>query len=218
VIVLRHCVLGRCVLLQACRRMSPRTSGRVSCVPAIQSLYSGPMFTSYPLLGILERRPNYGYDIKHEYDRLFAHGKPLAFGQVYGSLARLQRDDKIVSTASEQGGGPERKRYAITPAGSAELNLWLGQPENLQPDGQVVLFTKVVTAILVNKSPNRYLDAQRKAHIQRMRELTKLRRDGDLSQTLRADYSLFHLEADLRWIDVTVARLEDLKEQINHGQ
>ena len=185
---------------------------------SIQSLYSCKMFTPHPLLGILERRPNYGYDIKREYDRLFAQGKPLAFGQVYASLARLQRDEKIVSTAFEQGGGPERKRYAITPAGTAELNLWLGRPENLQPDGQVVLFTKVVTALLVDKSPNRYLDTQRRAHIQRMRELTKLRREGDLSQTLRADYSLFHLEADLRWIDVTVARLDDLKEQINHGQ
>jgi hypothetical protein len=29
-----------------------------------------------------------------------------------------------------------------------------------------------------------------------------------------ADYGLFHLEADLRWIDLTAARLNDLREMV----
>ena len=37
---------------------------------------------------------------------------------------------------------------------------------------QIVLFIKVVTSILLDKEPNIYLDAQRAAHIDRMRELT----------------------------------------------
>jgi hypothetical protein len=32
---------------------------------------------------------------------------------------------------------------------------------------------------------------------------------------LLADYALFHLEADLRWIDVTSARLGQLAEEIS---
>ena len=47
-----------------------------------------------------------------------------------------------------------------------------------------------------------------------MRDLNSLRRKGDLAQALQADYALFHLEADLRWIDLTSARLQTLKKEI----
>ena len=35
-----------------------------------------------------------------------------------------------------------------------------------------------------------------------------------LAETLVADYGLFHLEADLRWIDLTAARLDQLAREI----
>jgi hypothetical protein len=40
-----------------------------------------------------------------------------------------------------------------------------------------------------------------------MRELTELKQHGNLVDTLLADHGLYHLEADLRWIDHTAARL-----------
>ena len=39
------------------------------------------------------------------------------------------------------------------------------------------------------------------------------RRDG-LVDALLADHGLFHLEADLRWIDLTEARLAALAEEV----
>jgi hypothetical protein len=47
-----------------------------------------------------------------------------------------------------------------------------------------------------------------------MRELTETKRTGPLMDTLLADYGLFHLEADLRWIDTTAARLGELAELV----
>jgi hypothetical protein len=47
-----------------------------------------------------------------------------------------------------------------------------------------------------------------------MRELTEVRRAGPLMDTLLADYGLFHLEADLHWIDTTTARLGELAELV----
>ena len=41
------------------------------------------------LLGLLEREPSYGYDLKRDYDAYFGRGKPLPFGQVYSTLSRL---------------------------------------------------------------------------------------------------------------------------------
>jgi hypothetical protein len=43
-----------------------------------------------------------------------------------------------------------------------------------------------------------------------MRELTDRKRRDGLVDALLADHGLFHLEADLRWIDVTAARLSQL--------
>jgi hypothetical protein len=43
-----------------------------------------------------------------------------------------------------------------------------------------------------------------------MRELTGVRRGAALPIALLADYAMFHLEADLRWIELTAARAEEL--------
>src|SRR5580692_1676566 len=155
------------------------------------------MYASYALLGILGKQPSYGYDLKHDYDTLYGKEKQLAFGQVYSTLSRLLRDKKVSIEHSERSLGPERKLYAITDFGRAELENWLFSPEKLHPNTQTVLFIKVVTAILLDKKPDNFLDAQRATHIERMRDLTKMRREGDLSQSLQADYAIFHLEADL---------------------
>ena len=77
-----------------------------------------------------------------------------------------------------------------------------------------MLFTKVVLALMLGRPADRYLDAQRAAHLARMRELTELKRGGDLLDVLRADYGLFHLEADLRWIEMTAARLDALAKEV----
>ena len=174
------------------------------------------MSSTYALLGLLQREPSYGYDLKRVYDRYFGREKPLAFGQVYATLSRLQSHDKIASTSTEQESGPERRRFAITEIGRADLEQWLERPEDLRPRSQAVLLTKVITSILVDRSPNDYLDLQRSEILQQMRKLTKARREGDLAQMLTADNALFHLEADLRWIDLTADRLGVLIEEITN--
>jgi DNA-binding PadR family transcriptional regulator len=167
------------------------------------------------LLGLLEPAPSHGYELKRAYDAHFGQHRPLAFGQVYATLARLQRAGNVMVTGVEPGEGPDRKRYAITEQGVSVLDQWLAEPEPPEPHLQSVLFTKVVLALLTHRDAARFLDAQRARHLERMRELTALRRSGELTELLLADYALFHLEADLRWIDVTSARLGQLAEQIN---
>jgi DNA-binding PadR family transcriptional regulator len=166
------------------------------------------------LLGLLEREPSHGYDLKRDYDALFGRGKPLPFGQVYSTLGRLARDGKVVAGDSEPGAGPDRKRYVITDLGVTEVAAWLTEPVEPEPHLQSVLFAKVVLALLLGRPAEQYLDTQRAAHLQRMRELTELRRRSDQVDSLLADYGLFHLEADLRWIDMTSARLQSLAQEV----
>ena len=86
-----------------------------------------------------------------------------------------------------------------------------GEPE---PHLQTLLFVKVVLALMLGRDAEMYLDTQRAAHLQRMRELTEVRRAGGVVDSLLADHGLFHLEADLRWIDLTVARLATLAKEV----
>jgi DNA-binding PadR family transcriptional regulator len=162
------------------------------------------------LLGLLEREPSHGYDLKRDYDTYFGRAKPLPFGQVYATLARLSRDGKVVPGEVESGDGPDRKRYAITREGKEEFETWLAEPVEPEPHLQTVLFSKVVLALMLGRSAEKYLDTQRAAHLQRMRELTEMKRKESLIDVLLADHGLFLLEADLRWIDMTAARLPSL--------
>ena len=162
------------------------------------------------LLGLLEREPSHGYDLKRDYDTYFGRGKPLSFGQVYSTLARLARDGKVVMDEVAPGDGPERKRYVITDAGATEVESWLAEPVEAEPHLQTVLFAKVVLALMLDRPAAAYLDAQRAAPLTRMRQLTEIRRTGALIDALLADHGLFHLEADLRWIDMTAGRLDSL--------
>jgi Transcriptional regulator PadR-like family len=58
------------------------------------------------LLGLLEREPGHGYDIKRDYDTYFGRGRPLPYGQAYATLSRLARDGKAIAGPT----GPGRPR------------------------------------------------------------------------------------------------------------
>jgi DNA-binding PadR family transcriptional regulator len=177
-------------------------------------VYAPPMSVPLTLLGLLEREPRHGYDLKRDYDTFFGRGKPLPFGQVYATLGRLARDGKVVISDVEPGAGPDRKRYIITERGATEVDTWLAEPVEAEPHLQTVLFAKVVLALMLDRPADQYLDAQRAAHLRRMRQLTEIKRTGALVDALLADHALFHLEADLRWIELTAARLDALAEAV----
>lgn len=172
------------------------------------------MSTPHTLLGLIEENARHGYDLKQSYDRRFGEAKPIRFGQVYRALAQLVRDG-LVEVTVEPGAGPDRKRYAITPEGVADLERWLAEPEDPQPQLKNVLFEKVVVALISERPAEEFLDAQRERHLGVMRELTKARRKAaDAQSALLADYQLFHVEADLRWIDHAAGRLAALAEEV----
>jgi DNA-binding PadR family transcriptional regulator len=166
------------------------------------------------LLCLLDREASHGYDLKRDYDAYFGRGKPLPFGQVYATLARLTRDGKVVPRESEPGDGPDRKRYLITEDGKRDVEIWLTEPVQPEPHLQTVLFGKVILALMLGRSAELFLDAQRTAHLQRIRELTSLKRTGSMVDALLADHGLFHLEADLRWLDIVEGRLSTLAELV----
>ncbi|HLU44021.1 MAG TPA: PadR family transcriptional regulator [Natronosporangium sp.] len=172
------------------------------------------MSLGHTLLALLEGQPRHGYDLKRAYDERFGQDRPLPYGQVYATLSRLLRHGLIEVDAVEPGEGPERKRYAITAAGVTDVEEWLGRPEKPEPYLQSTLYTKVVLALLTGRSAADILDRQRAEHLRLMRQLTQRKATGDLADQLICDHALFHLEADLRWLELTAARLDTLAAEV----
>jgi DNA-binding PadR family transcriptional regulator len=166
------------------------------------------------LLGLLEPAPRHGYELKREFDESFAPSRPLDFGQVYATLSRLERSGKVRRVGEESGSGPARKYYAITPGGRSALEKWLFIPQPSHPFLQSELFVKVLVAVKSGRDAQHLLDAQRARHLEEMQSLTEAKEGAALGETVLLDYALFHLEADLRWIDHTSRRLERIGREV----
>jgi DNA-binding PadR family transcriptional regulator len=168
----------------------------------------------FALLGFMEVAPRHGYDLKRAYDELFAEMRPLRFSQIYSTLARLERDGLVELIDAESGLGPERKTYAITVDGVTDLERWFAEPEPAQSPIDSTLFLKVTMALLSGRPARKILERQRSMHNSRMRELTKAKGKATDAEAALLDYALFHLEADLRWMDHTASRLDTLRRSL----
>ncbi|MFI8786839.1 PadR family transcriptional regulator [Streptomyces sp. NPDC055105] len=176
------------------------------------------MSTRHVLLGLLAGGPSHGYDLKRRYDDRFPQARPLAYAQVYTTLQRLVRDGLADVEGTESDGGPERTLYRSTAEGASELIRWAGEITPPAPFVTNEIFAKVVVSILVDDAvdPAAVLREQRTAHMARMRELTAVKTGpgADLTTVLSADYALAHLDADLRWMNTTAARLSTLTAEV----
>ena len=167
------------------------------------------------LLGLLEPRPRHGYDLKREYDDRFGGQRPVKPAQVYATLGRLLRDGEIEIVGVDRADGPDRTTYALTPDGVTRLERWLVEPEDASPFLQSTVYVKVVLALRSGRPAAQVLDTQRAAHLALMRELTTRKRGAELARTLVLDFTLFHLEADLRWVEHTATRLDRLAKELS---
>ncbi|MCX2925386.1 PadR family transcriptional regulator [Streptomyces sp. NEAU-W12] len=175
------------------------------------------MSSRHVLLGLLASGPSHGYDLKRRHDERFPEARPLAYGQVYTTLQRLVRDGLAEVDGTGSDGGPERTAYRVTDEGARELARWAGETAPPAPFVTNEIFAKVVVSILSGGDPAAYLRAQRAAHMARMRELTAVKSAAGAgpATVLSADYALNHLDADLRWMTTTAARLTTLTAEVD---
>lgn len=159
-------------------------------------------------MGVLAGGPAHGYDLKRAHDERFPSARPLAYGQVYATLARLERDGLVETVGTAQEGGPERTVYALTAAGHDELGAWLDQTEPPGPYAADELVRKTVTALHGRAEAADFLRRQRDVHLAAMRALTRDRAAAsEIGARIALDHALAHLDADLRWMEETRERV-----------
>jgi DNA-binding PadR family transcriptional regulator len=174
-------------------------------------VYSHAMATGEVALALLLSGPRHGYDLKRAYDEWFAGMRPLAFGQVYSTLSRLQRDGLIQVAHTETGDGPERVIYELTTKGRDQALGWLREPVEPGTGQADDLIRKILAAHRLNADPDGLMSRQRTAHLRAIRALEPAAGqpspDSRLSISLLADHARLHLDADLRWLELAAERI-----------
>lgn len=163
------------------------------------------------VLSLLRRGPAHGYDVKRDHDAWFPDGRPLAYGQVYATLARLERQELVTVHETLRDGGPERTVYILTPGGEERVAAWLEEPADVTSTSADEIVRKTVVALRSGGDAGPFLARQRAAHLRRMRELLDHPAEDDPASRLARDHLVTHLDADLRWLDAAVSRITDLQ-------
>lgn len=167
------------------------------------------MSVPHVLLGVLAEGPAHGYDLKRAHDARFPGAKPLAFGQVYAALSRLEGAGLVEVAETGSDGGPERTTYALTAAGREHLVAWLSETEPAGPYAADALVRKTVTALRLGRDAAGFLAEQRQVHLAAMKRLLSLQESADgVEARIVVDHAIEHLDADLRWLTNAVSQVE----------
>jgi DNA-binding PadR family transcriptional regulator len=162
----------------------------------------------YALLALLSEGSKYGLQLRDEFEARTGEVWPLNVGQVYTTLRRLERDG-LVSSGDD--GDAAQKSYSITVTGKRELKEWLQEPSSDAPPPRDELLIKVLVAAQVpNIDVYDVIQRHRRHLVETMQRYTAVKADAaedDAALAIVVDAELFRLEAAIRWLDATDARL-----------
>jgi DNA-binding PadR family transcriptional regulator len=179
----------------------------------------GRLSVKLGLLALLATEPMYGARLRSEFEARTGGTWPLNVGQVYTTLARLERDG-FVEAIGEDGEG--RISYRLTSAGRAEVARWWTSPVTRETTPRDELVIKLALAVTVEGvDVNRVVQTQRTATLRHLQDLTRLKQratthheaagddDGqvDLAWLLVLENLIYAGEAEVRWLDHVEARL-----------
>jgi len=178
------------------------------------------MSVRYAILGLLAQKSRHGYELRAAFEAVVGGDvnwdvKPA---QIYTTLERLE-DAGLVERTSDLGEGdePARRVYGVTASGKDALRDWFASgvtPSHQRDEFYIKLMVGLVCGEV---DPARLIQTQRVHFFRELHAATALRDSYDphteMAQILLLDKAIMHLEADLRWLDITEQRLEEVKGQ-----
>ncbi|PZG21385.1 PadR family transcriptional regulator [Nonomuraea aridisoli] len=156
------------------------------------------------VLAMLAKEPSHGYGLRARLRQsLGPLGESMNPGQIYVTLARLEKAGLVVS---ERAHGlperPERKVYALTPAGQERVAAWLIEVDWPKPDLAEFHLKLVAAAATRLADPVELVAAQRRELLRRLREAQHalLAEPAGSPAALLLEGIVLRLQADLRWL------------------
>ncbi|WP_432995607.1 PadR family transcriptional regulator [Dactylosporangium sp. CA-233914] len=157
------------------------------------------------VLAMLAKEPAHGYELRGRLrDALGPLGDTMNGGQIYVTLARLAKAGLVTSERSDGlPDRPDRRVYALRPAGQQRVSAWLAEVSWPRPDLTEFHLKLVAAAAARLADPVSLVDAQRRELLRRMRETQRaaLDRSVDPVAGLLLEGVVLRLRADLEWLD-----------------
>jgi len=166
------------------------------------------------LLALLAQEPMYGAQLRSEFESRTGGTWPLNVGQVYTTLARLERDGLVEAAGAADDEG--RIDYRLTDLGATEVQRWWAAPVDRGDTPRDELVIKLALAVTVpGVDIQRIVQTQRTATLRHLQDLTKLKRAAsdeaggrnELAWLLVLDNLVYAAEAEIRWLDHVETRL-----------
>jgi DNA-binding PadR family transcriptional regulator len=161
----------------------------------------------HPFLALLASGPAHGYELKQALEERFGSTlPPLNAGQVYTTLARLERDG-LVRGADVPDDSRQKRVYELTDAGREELDRWVATPTPATRLRDEFFLKLVLAAQAGVADPRLLIERQRREYLQALRDLAGMSSNGNVAGSLLVEGAALHLEADLRWLDLCEERM-----------
>ena len=126
------------------------------------------------LLALLAQGPMYGAQLRVEFEERTGGTWPLNVGQVYTTLARLERDGLVEPTGEPDAEG--RISYRLTEAGLAEVGTWWTTPVDRDSTPRDELTIKLALAVTVpGVDVAAVAQTQRTSTLKHLHDLTRLK-------------------------------------------
>jgi DNA-binding PadR family transcriptional regulator len=165
-------------------------------------------------LALLSGEHAHGYELKRALEQEFGSLLPaLNAGQIYTTLARLERDGLVVGeTVPDDSRG--KRVYRLTDAGRALLAEWVETPISGRRLKDEFFMKFVVASSARLAEPEKLIESQRREYLQSLRDLNGvLDADGQgTAAELLVEGAILHLKADLEWLELIQRRLAPREE------
>jgi DNA-binding PadR family transcriptional regulator len=157
------------------------------------------------VLAMLAKEPAHGYQLRARLRQALGPvGEDMNDGQIYVTLTRLEKAGLV--TAEQEPGLPERpdrKVYALTPAGQRRVADWLAEVSWPKPDLAEFHLKLIAAAAAGLADPITIIDAQRRELLRRLRDAQRaaLAEPDRSPAALLLEGIVLRLQADLRWLE-----------------
>ena len=164
------------------------------------------------VLGLLDRQPMSGYDIRRFFKRLNWLFGSSSFGNICPALHTLLENDLVTVDVISRPGKPAKKVYSINERGHQTLREWIERPESAT---RASLKTFAMWLLIANHSFNKALIArlQRRraevaSHCTILNGTIGEPHKTNVRNRLAFEYGLAIANAEMNWIDSALDRLQ----------
>ena len=169
--------------------------------------------TAYVILGMVQKEPRSGYDIKALIDNSSRFFWAASYGQIYPELKRLAQAGLIVGSDFPTG-GRRRTVYEITADGEEELRAWLRRPPltfEMRDEGLLKLFFAEALPRAEALAILRQMRERRLEVHQRLRAIEQMKTDDEDS------FPMIVLQGGLEFTEWFADWCERMEEQIRES-